>query len=457
MTPAARIQAVIEMMDRIGAFAEPADRIVAEFVRSRRFIGSKDRRAVTDRVFAILRALARLDWCWARAGGADAAAVDAAAHGEMVRIAGNARDRVLAALVLIEGHTLEHVSSLCDGSTYGPAPLSAAERERLGRLAEMRLDQPEQPEWVRVETPEWLLASFKRGFGAATATELAALSEPAQVDLRVNPLRADDRLEVAAELASVGIEAAATPYARSGLRLAGRRAVTATSAFKNGRIEVQDEGAQIAAALVDARPGQAVCDLCAGAGGKTLALAADMQDSGTLVALDRDDGRLGAAGPRLARAGVHSVERRRLMGTDDPWIGDNAGRFQRVLVDAPCSGTGTWRRHPDIRWRFSEAALTARLAEQDTLLDQAARLLQPGGRLIYTTCSLLPEENAERVAALVTAHPHLAARPIDALWRERLDGEPPVDIDATTLTLTPAKHGTDGFFIAVLAHEGRRQ
>jgi len=446
MTPGARVQAAIDVMGRIAAFAQPAERSVTEYLRGRRYIGSKDRRAITDSVFAVLRALARLDWWWARAGGADVdAAAAAAATG------GDPRGRVLAALVLVDGYDADGVAALCAGGAYAAAPPDPDEHARLNALGGQPMSHPEQPDWVRAETPAWLLPAFETMFGAGAPGELAALAEPAPVDLRVNTLRADSRDDAAAALAEAGIATGPAPYAPLGLRVAGRRAVTATPAFKDGRVEIQDAGAQVAAALADAHPGMAVCDLCAGAGGKTLALAAAMRDTGRLVALDRDDDRLAAAEPRLRRAGAHGVERRLLAAPDDPWLDDNRASFDRVVVDAPCSGSGTWRRHPDQRWRLTEAALNARIAEQRETLANAATLVKPGGRLIFITCSLLPAETHARVSELRTQHPDLVPLSVGEIWASAIGGEPPCEPDAGALLLTPGRHGTDGFFVAVLA------
>ena len=205
------------------------------------------------------------------------------------------------------------------------------------------------------------------------------------------------------------------------------------------------------ALLVGAKPGMAVCDFCAGAGGKTLALAAEMADRGRLVALDIDGERLGRAGPRLQRAGARNVERRMLAtsqdGDGDPFVEENAGQFDRVLIDAPCTGVGAWRRQPDSRWRLSEHALAQRTTDQDRILAQAARLVKPGGRLVYATCSLLPPENGERIAAFLESHPDFRPVPVGEIWAEAI-GTPGLEA-GEVLQLTPARHGTDGFFIAI--------
>ena len=222
-------------------------------------------------------------------------------------------------------------------------------------------------------------------------------------------------------------------------------------------MEVQDEGSQLLALLADARPGLAVCDLCAGAGGKTLALGAAMGGQGRLVAADVDPGRLAAARPRLRRAGLSGVELQRLEGAGDPWLAAQAGGFDRVLVDAPCSGTGTWRRSPDARWRLDPQRLEALQTTQDELLRTAAALVAPGGRLVYATCSLLPAENEERVAAFLARQPGFAPLPVEAVWAEALGtaGPPEAACHAGGLRLTPARHGTDGFCLAILERARR--
>ena len=277
------------------------------------------------------------------------------------------------------------------------------------------------PDAVRLEVPDWLVSRIEPG-------ELRALLEPAALDLRVNLLKAT-RDEARAALAAEGLNAIPTPHSAWGLRIEGRRQVTGGAAFRAGLVEIQDEGSQLVAALVDARPGMRVADYCAGAGGKTLALAMTMQNRGALVACDVSAVRLDGAVRRLRRAGVHNVERH-LIEPGDKWVKRRAGTFDRVLVDAPCTGTGTWRRNPDARLRLAEGDLTELLPKQAAILDRAAPLVRTGGRLVYVTCSLLSEENEDQVSAFLCRHP-LYAR-VDAL------------------SLSPARHGTDGFFAAVL-------
>jgi len=415
MTPGARVAAAIELLAKIEALDRPADGVVRGYLRARRYIGSKDRRAITDLVYGVLRAQARLDWWVAR----------------LAPAAGGARARVLAALVMIERRPAEQVAALFDGGRYHPDPLETEEDRLLAALAGLdragtdRLDHPEQPQWVRGEQPQWLLARLAESFGDDLERELAALLREAPLDLRVNTLKTD-RETARAALAVEGIEAAPTPLSPLGLRVAGRHTLPSLAAFRDGLVEVQDEGSQLVALLTDARPGLAVADLCAGAGGKTLALAAAMRGQGRaegrgegrLVALDREARRLERAGPRLARAGAAAAELRPLTGADDPWLAENAGAFDRVLVDAPCSGSGAWRRHPDARWRLSEAQLAAYLELQRAILERAAPLVAPGGRLVYATCSLLPDENGAQVARFLEAHGDFAPLPVPQVWAE---------------------------------------
>jgi 16S rRNA (cytosine967-C5)-methyltransferase len=224
--------------------------------------------------------------------------------------------------------------------------------------------------------------------------------------------------------------------------------LTAQTAFREGLVEVQDEGSQLLALLTDARPGQAVVDFCAGAGGKTLALAAAMENKGRLVACDVNQRRAERAMLRLRRAGVHNVTRRLLEGESDKWVKRHGGTFDRVLVDAPCSGSGTWRRNPDAKWRLTPAGLDELVSLQGRILDSAARLVRPGGRLVYATCSVLADEDEARVEAFLASHPNFRLIPLPEVWSAAVGGACPVE--GPMLRLTPARTNTDGFFAAVM-------
>ncbi len=430
MTPAARLASAIELLADIAADPRPADAVANEFFRARRFIGSSDRRSVAERVWSVLRASRRLGWWLDRIG---------------LPSTGLAAPRLrLAAALVLEGMAPEVVAKLFSGGKFAPASLDSGERTALAGLAGHTLDHPAMGPAVRFELPDWLLPHLAARFGPALPAEAAALLAPAPLDLRANLLKGP-RAAARAALAAEGIEATATRFSPWGLRVAGRRPVTAGAAFRAGLVEIQDEGSQLIALLADAKPGLRVADLCAGAGGKTLALAMTMENRGQLVACDVSAARLEGAIRRLRRAGVHNVERH-LLAPGDKWAKRRAGGFDRVLVDAPCTGTGTWRRNPDARARLTETDLAELTAKQAAILDQAAPLVRSGGKLIYATCSLLAEENEAQVSAFLVRHPDYALLPLARAWP--LASAPPVAGDV--LALTPARHGTDGFFAAVL-------
>jgi 16S rRNA (cytosine967-C5)-methyltransferase len=437
MTPGARLQAAIELLAAIHDGSAPADRAAAAYFRGRRYIGGQDRRDIIDRVYAVLRHRARLEWWLARAAG-DGAATD--------------RWRMIAALALLEGWSPDRIAGAFDGGQYRPAPLDRREREVAQKLAGKSIDHREQPDWVRLEYPHWLDHQLRNLLGARFETEMAALGVEAPLDLRVNTLKATRAAAVAA-LAESRITAEPTPLSPLGLRVRGRPPLATLPCFRDGLIEVQDEGSQIVALLADARPGMRVVDFCAGAGGKTLAMAAAMRNKGHIVACDVLRGRVDRAATRLARAGVHNVERRGLSTERDPWVKRHARSFDRVLVDAPCSGVGTWRRNPDAKWRFAREDLTAVIELQRRILDSAARLVKPGGRLIYATCSLLPSENAAQVTSFIKDHPDFSLRPIAEVWADTIGRMPesaPPPVADRSLQLSPAAHETDGFFITIL-------
>jgi len=438
MTPAARLQAAIEILDGITAEAcnekggRPAERVVNDYLRQRRYIGSKDRRAVTALTYGVLRHHARLTW-WLQQGAGSVAAP---------------RQRLLTYLLLCENEDPEALRRLFDGSRYAPPPLSAEEDALVERLEQAARKAEAPPAWVAREVPDWLAPRFESAFGEDAAAEAAALLQEAPVDLRVNTLLGS-REAAEAALAEEGLETAPTPLSPLGLRLAGRRNVSATQAYRAGLVELQDEGSQLAALLCDARPGMAVADVCAGGGGKTLALAAAMAGQGRLLAMDSDQARLDRGAIRMKRAGADFVERR--PEKDLAAAADLSEAFDRVLVDAPCSGSGAWRRHPDARWRLTPEALESYVSAQHGLLRAAAKLVRPGGRLIYVTCSLLPEENQAQAEAFLAETPGFTALPVGEVWAQVLAA--PYPGGAPWLTLTPARHGTDGFFVGIFERE----
>jgi 16S rRNA (cytosine967-C5)-methyltransferase len=437
MTPGARLQAAIELLASIHAGTAPADRAAHEFFRARRYIGGGDRREVLGLTYATLRARARLDWWIGRSWPAEAP-----------KSAETDRLRVIAALVLIEGWDADRVAGSFDGGQYRPVPLTREERALARALTGQALDHGEQPDWVRFEYPEWLDAPLRDALGADFEAEMRALMGEAATDIRVNALKADREAALRA-LKAEKVEAHPTAFSPWGLRVSGRPPLASLEVFKSGAIEVQDEGSQLVALLTDARPGQRVVDFCAGAGGKTLALAAQMKNKGHIVACDVLEGRIMRASTRLRRAGAHNVERRALTSERDPWVKRHAAAFDRVLVDAPCSGSGTWRRNPDQKWRLAPTDLDALLALQASILQSAARLVKQGGRLVYATCALLPAENEGQIRRFLEMHDKFRIVPIAEVWKTVIGGDCPAEGDF--LRLSPSRHGTDGFFVGVLA------
>jgi 16S rRNA (cytosine967-C5)-methyltransferase len=257
-----------------------------------------------------------------------------------------------------------------------------------------------------------------------------------------------DRTSAGRALKEAGIRFEPTRYSPLGLRVRARIPLATLDAFKKGLIEVQDESSQIAALLAETKPGMRVVDFCAGAGGKTLALAAQMQNKGHLVACDISEARLTRSAQRLRRAGISNVERRPLSSERDNWVKRHAGAFDRVFVDAPCTGTGVWRRNPDAKWRLTPNDLSELVVKQAAILDSAQRLVKPGGRLIYATCSLLPPENEDGIHAFLERHPDFTLLPVPEIFQRATGTQCPVP--GPMLHLTPARHGTDGFFVAVM-------
>jgi len=431
VTPSARTQAAIDLVAALfRSDAPPADQMMADWFRTRRFVGSKDRRAIAELVYAVLRHRSGLAWRLLELG-----------------VEENPRTLILAALVLIEGRRAEKVSERFDGSPYGATRLRNTEENLVAALVQAGWPPFDGPPAVRIGLPEWLVDAMPQGMEERAIRALSL--EEAPVDLRVNTLKTD-RAGVIAALAAEGIEAVPTMLSPVGLRLPERKPLSGTKAFRDGLFEVQDEGSQLAALLVDARPGQKLIDFCAGAGGKSLALAAAMQNKGRIMALDISEGRLDRAADRLRRAGAHIVQRKTLTSQRDPWVKRHKASWDRVLVDAPCTGTGTFRRNPDRKWKLKPEEVGELQALQKDILDSAARLVAPGGRLVYVTCSVLPAEDEDVVEPFLAEHGDFEAVPIADLWPELIGGAAPEGTGRPFLRLDPLAAGTDGFFVAVM-------
>ncbi|MGE0096580.1 MAG: RsmB/NOP family class I SAM-dependent RNA methyltransferase [Alphaproteobacteria bacterium] len=421
MTPGARLQAAIELLDAIDADGRPPDRLMAAYTRSRRYMGGGDRAAVRERVYGVMRRRARLDW-WLRR----------TAPGLPL----DGRQRVIADLALTDHAEAPALAALFDGGQYRAAPLTSDETALFAALGGKSLDDMAQPESVRAEAPEALWPELS----ALGVAELQALNRPATVDLRVNALKATRDKAIAA-LAADGIAAKPTGLSPWGLRLNRPAALDQVKAFRAGLVEVQDEASQVAALLTDAKPGMTVVDFCAGAGGKTLALAASMENRGRILACDIAPERLERMTPRLARAGVTIVE--------SCASGSVSEAADRVLVDAPCSGSGTWRRDPAAKWRLTRERLAELVGLQAVLLAQAAPLVRQGGRLVYAVCSLIEAEGSAQVRRFLETHPSFALLSARDLWPTTIGGAAPEGC-GDFLRLTPGCHGTDGFFAAIL-------
>jgi 16S rRNA (cytosine967-C5)-methyltransferase len=428
MTPGARASASIEVLADIAARKRPAADALKDWRLAHRFAGSGDRAAIGNLVFDALRK---------RASSAYAMGDD------------SPRALVLRTLASSWGMTPHAVAGLADGSRFAPSPLAPDELAGLKR--EISADAPAH---ARGDYPDWLEPLFERAFGAKAAEEGTGLATRAPVDLRVNRLKAT-RDKVLHALRR--FEAVPTPHSPLGVRIAAGTGpsrsphVEAEPAHGKGWYEVQDEGSQVATLLAAARPKEQILDLCAGAGGKTLALAAAMDNTGQLYAYDADRMRLRPIFERLKRAGVRNVQV--LPPAEPSALAGLEGKLDRVIVDAPCTGSGVWRRRPDAKWRLSPQMLEARLAEQRAVLDQAAPLMKPGGTLAYITCSVLPPENGEQVNAFITRHPEFSLVPWQGLWQTAgLSAAPPQSADSSTETLlmTPRTFGTDGFYVALL-------
>jgi len=464
LTPAARLAAAASVLDSIAQGRAPAEVVLKAWGAANRYAGSKDRRAVADRVYRVLRARGRL--VWAMGGREDGRAL------------------VIGSLSLIDGLSLEEIEALHSGEGYGPRPLSKQERARI------TAGEGDLPGWVAAGLPEFVVEDFKATFGDRWSEEARELMAPrAPIDLRVNTAKAPVEA-VAAELTAAGLSPEPTPWSAHGLRLSSEPppSVQALEAFKAGHIEIQDEGSQIVTWLagsgLDFTPDSIVVDYCAGGGGKTLALAvqglpdadpsqaappkpagwsptgadeaaaraAPLASGMRLIACDVVQKRLDNIRPRLQRAGVAADLR--LIGQNGGGVEEFNGKADLVFVDAPCSGSGTWRRRPEDAWRLKPDEVERLHALQLRILDQAAQLVRPGGRLVYVTCSMLSRENEATADAFEAAHPEFQPLSVAGL----LDAPTLTDAARETLAaraaghrlrMSPAATHTDGFFIAL--------
>ncbi len=430
MQPGARLQAAIEILTEIAERGRPASVALSDWGRAHRFAGSGDRSAIGNLVYDSLRKKQSLAF-----------------------LMGEERPRsvALAALRHSWGLSADEIAQMCDGGPFAPEPLTAEEARGLENN-----DLSSAPSWVLGDYPEWLQPSFAAAFGDTAASEGRALAERASIDLRVNTLKATREKVLKAFQKHGAIE---TLYSPLGVRLPAREGpsrspnVEADPAHGRGWFEVQDEGSQIAALLAGVSPRLQVADICAGAGGKTLSFAAAMQNTGQIYAYDADPVRFRPIFERLKRAGARNVQT--LPPGEEAALDALAGRMDAVIIDAPCTGTGVWRRRPDAKWRLTPAQLQERLDTQRELLVRGASLLKPGGTLTYVTCSILPQENAEQIKAFLDMNPGFVPLDMYALAKATLSKSPARDKVAPELglLLTPARNSTDGFYIAGMRKE----
>ncbi|PZQ46464.1 MAG: rRNA cytosine-C5-methylase [Micavibrio aeruginosavorus] len=428
MREPARITAAIDLLNRFKAAPIPMDNTIRDFMAARRFIGSKDRTSIVERVYRIMRSHARLGW-WIAQG----------------KMEDTSRLRVLADYVLNDRP--EELESIFSGEQYAPDPLSDAEYDFADFLKNKELSDPAMPVAVRCECPDWAAEKLQPLFGDAFEAHLAAMIDPAPLDLRVNTVKGTVE-EAIESLTKDHVRIERTKYSPIALRAKGKPFMGDTKAFKNGLVEIQDEGSQLIGLVSGAKPGMRVLDFCAGGGGKTLVLAAMMKNKGNIVATDNNTRRLEKGKPRFKKAGVHNVELRSLEEESNrKWLRRQKGTMDIVLVDAPCSSSGTWRRNPDLRWSWYGPKLPEIMQMQSDILDRVADKVKPGGRLVYATCSLFTEENEQQVESFLSRHADYSVLPFSEAWEgdtSMLPNEGPY------LRLFPKDHETDGFFAAVL-------
>ncbi|MBP6899692.1 MAG: RsmB/NOP family class I SAM-dependent RNA methyltransferase [Burkholderiaceae bacterium] len=415
MHPTALLDLATELLRAVLKLDAPADGIVSAFFRKHKNLGQRERHALAETAYAVLRRRPLLQ--------------------NLAQSGTGALERRLAILAWAGD------SNLLRGA-LGP-------NEHVWRDQVRGVDRSTLPEKLRHNLPDWLAGALKAELDEADFWALvAALDEAAPLDLRVNLLKAK-REDILAELKALGVEARATPHSPWGIRVQGKPALQKLAMFNRGDVEVQDEGSQLLALLVDAKRGEMVVDFCAGAGGKTLALGAAMRSTGRLYAFDVSGHRLDALKPRLARSGLSNVHPAQIAHERDERIKRLAGKIDRVLVDAPCSGLGTLRRNPDLKWRQSPKAVAELQVKQQAILDSACRLVKPGGRLVYATCSLLRAENEEVVQAFSAAHADFSPLPAaEVLDKAHVEAAEQL-VSNDCLRLWPQRHATDGFFAAV--------
>ncbi len=424
MQASAQIQATIELLDEVAEFHYPADRTMATYFKSRRYIGAKDKAVISEYFYTVLRNKLSFEYLL-----------------QSVGLSSNSRRLSAVLLKSID----RSISDFYNGEKHSPVALSDSDLSALNKINFADLDQA--PDFVQLNVPEWFSTRLKASLGDAFEAEMRASNEQATTDIRVNTLNST-RKQVTHFLSKANLNAQALTLSPWGLRFDRRVALFNTDAFKQGWFEIQDEGSQLLALVSKAKAGDKVVDFCAGAGGKTLAMAAMMKNKGTIYASDVHTKRLEQLGIRAKRAGVHNLRTHVLSSENDKWVKQHRKMADLVLIDAPCSGTGTWRRSPDSRWNMTSESLENLVKLQASILQSTQRLVKPGGYLLFATCSLLVEENEHQVDDFLKQNKDFEE---DVEYFSEFQFDPNmVQIEGGRMRTFPARTGTDGFFVAAL-------
>lgn len=432
MRHAAQLQATIELLDEIAETKYPADRIMSGYFKQRRYIGSKDKAAISENLYTILRNRMRFEYILN--------SKDLGVHSRML---------VALLLKMDDGDLYDTF----DGDKYSPKRLRPGQLERFAELDLNVIDQA--PLHVKLNVPEWILPMLENALGERFEEEMIATNKMATTDVRVNTLKSSVAA-VEQAFANVGYVAHKTELSPWAIRFEKRVSLFGLPAFKQGWFEIQDEGSQLLALLTGAKPGQKIVDFCAGAGGKTIAMAAMMENKGTIYACDVHTKRLEQLAKRTKRGGVHNVRTHILSSENDKWVKKHAAYADTVLIDAPCTGTGTWRRSPDSRWNLNQQSVDNLVALQQSILQSAKRLVKPGGRLLYATCSMLEEENEQQVLKFLDNNPEFSAGEFEI--PEPLANHPERFVNnGHEIRTFPAMTGTDGFYVASLVRELKQE
>ena len=429
----AQIQAATEILIDMTSNHRPADRVIAYHFRQNRYIGGTDKKVISEAVYGVLRHKGFLDWALAGVG----APV-------------KPRTQVAAWLLLKGGE--QDLRNVFSGETYAPQKLWRTEKPVIDVKKFVSQNKKDMPFEARFNIPSWLEPMLQKAFPDDLPALAAAMAEKAPADVRVNSLKTS-REDLKQQMADAGYKFDEAPFVPTALRLQAPKNLFALQAFKDGLFEVQDAGSQLIASLCAVTPGQKVTDFCAGAGGKTLALAAHMENKGVLTAGDIIPPKLAELKKRLKRAGVDNAVLRTWSSEADAWVKRRKNTQDVVLLDVPCSGSGVWRRNPDAKWNLTPEDLEELQGIQARILASASRLVKKGGRLVYATCSVLPAENTEQIEAFISGHKEFNIIPVAQAWQQaaalgQVVGSCPTS--APTLQLSPHKTQTDGFFVAIL-------